>query len=85
MSKRPFRSSASAGAWVLAIVMVALLVESPRLVAIAIARPSPDENVIVASEDFLRVNATERDPSVPAASSVSFDTGDANVPAMETF
>ena len=85
MSKRPVRSSASAGVWLLAIVMVVLLVESPRLVAIAIARPSPDENVIVAPEDFLRVNATERDPSVPAASSLSFDTGDANVPAMETF
>ena len=84
MPKCPVNSPASAGVWVLAIAMVVLVVESPRLVAIAIARPSPNENVVV-MPDFSRINAAEQDPSVPAASSVSFDTGDTNVPAMEAF
>ena len=85
MSTVSFRPSASIGAGALTIVLLILLVESPRLIEMATKLPVANEIVSVGVAWASRVEATDRDPSVPTASGVVFPAGDNTESAIATF
>ena len=85
MTSLSFRPPASIGAGFLAIVLLMLWVESPRLIAMATKPPVANEVVRVGAAWAPRVEATDRDPSVPAASSVIFPAGDDSDSVIATF
>lgn len=85
MSTLSFRPSASVGVWSLAIVLLILLAKASRLIATTAEPPIVNEPVIVGANPASRVEAKDRDPSVPDASNVSFPVGDATEPAIAMF
>ena len=85
MTTVSFRPSASIGAGLLAIVLLTLVVESPRLIEMAIKLPVANEIVSVGAAWPSRVEATDRDPSVPTALGVVFPEGDDTGSAIATF
>jgi hypothetical protein len=85
MSTHSYSRSASVVVWSLAIVFLVFLVESPRLVATASERPVANEPAIAGAAYAPRVEAADRDPSVPAASGVTFPAGDDGESAIATF
>ena len=85
MTTLSFRPPASIGAGFLAIVLLILMVESPRLIAMASKPPVANEIVSAEAAWALRSEATDRDPSVPAASGVRFPAGDDTESAVATF
>ena len=88
MSIASSRPPASFGAWSLAVALVillALLAESPRLFAPTVVAPIAAEPVSFGATDAARVAATDRDPSVPDASSVGIPALEAGAPIIETF
>ena len=85
MTTVSFRPSASIGAGVLVIVLLTLVVESPRLIEMATKLPVANEIVSVGVAWTSRVEATDRDPSVPTASGVVFPAGDNTGAVIATF
>ena len=85
MTTVSFRPSASIGAGVLVIVLLTLVVESPRLIEMATKLPVANEIVSVGVAWTSRVEATDRDPSVPTASGVVFSAGDDTGAVIATF
>ena len=85
MTTVSFRSSASIGAGFLVIVLLTLVVESPRLIEMATKLPVANEIVGGGAAEASRVEATDRDPSVPTASGVVFPAGDNTESAIATF
>jgi hypothetical protein len=78
-------SSASIGALSLASIVVIFLAVSVRPAATATEPLRVDVHVGFGTANPLRFEPTDRNPSVPAASSVSFPAGDADDRAIETF
>ena len=79
---------ASFGAWSPAlalVILLALFAGSPRMSATNSMPPIATEPDSFGGPHSARIAATDRDPSVPSASSVSFPSGDAGEPAVETF
>ena len=85
MTTVSFRPSASIGAGFLVIVLLILVVESPRLIEMATKLPVATEIVSGGAASASRVEATDRDPSVPTASGVVFPTRDDTGAAIATF
>ncbi len=85
MTTVSFRPSACIGAGFLAIVLLILLVESPRLIEMTAKLPAANEIVSVGTSWASRVEAPDRDPSVPTASGVVFPAGDNTESAIATF
>lgn len=86
MTSISFRPSASIGAGFLAIVSLILMIESPRLIELAAKPPVANEMVSARAARASRgEEATDGDPSVPAASSVVFPAGDNTESAIATF
>ena len=85
MTTVSFRPSASIGAGFLAIVLLILMVESPRLIELAAKPPVANEIVSAGAAWASRGEATDRDPSVPAALGVVFPAGDNTESAIATF
>ena len=82
------RAPASFGAWSLALALVILLAlsaGSPRMSTTNSMPPIATEPASFGGPRSARVAATDSDPSVPSASSVSFPSGDPGEPAVETF
>ena len=88
MSTASSRLPAFFGAWSLAlalVILLALFAESPRLFATTSVAPTATEQVGLGASHGSRVAATDRDPSVPAASSVAIPAPEAGAPVIETF
>ena len=85
MTTVSFRPSASIGAGFLAIGLLILVVESPRLIEMATKLPVANEIVSVGAAWALHVEATDHDPSVPTASGVVFPAGDNTGAVIATF
>lgn len=85
MTTVSFRPSASIGAGFLAIGLLILVVESPRLIEMATKLPVANEIVSVGAAGALHVEATDHDPSVPTASGVVFPAGDNTGAVIATF
>ena len=88
MSTASSRPPAFFGAWPLALALVILLTlwaESPRLFATTSVPPTAPEQVGLGASHGSRVAATDRDPSVPDASSVSIPASEVGAPVIETF
>ncbi len=85
MSHLLSRSSASIGAFSLASLVVIFLAVSARPAATATEPPRAEVQVDLGAAISARFEPTERDPSVPAASSVSFAAGGEDDRAVETF
>jgi hypothetical protein len=85
MSNHSFSPPASVGAWSLAILVVAVLAAWPRPTASPAEGSGTIEPVSGAVASPSRGEATNHDPSVPAASSVTFPVGDGSEPAIATF
>ena len=82
------RPPAAFGAWSLAVALVillALFAGSPRMFATTSVPPIVTEPVSFGAPHSARIAATDRDPSVPPASGVSFPSGGAGEPAAEAF
>lgn len=79
------RTSASIGALSLAGLVVIFLTVLPRPAVTATAPSGAHEQLSVRAANPPRFAPTDRDPSVPAASGVSFPTGDADEATIETF
>ena len=85
MTTVSFRPSASIGAGFLAIGLLILVVESPRLIEMATKLPVANEIVSVGAAWALHVEATDRDPSLPTVSGVVFPAGDNTGAVIATF
>ena len=88
MSTSSFRPTAFFGAWSLALALVILLAlgaESPRLFARTSVLPTAPEPVGLGASHGSRAAATDRDPSVPDASSVGIPAPEAGAPIIDTF
>ena len=82
------RPPAAFGAWSLAVALVillALLAGSPRMFATTSVPPIATEPVSFGAPHSARIAATDRDPSVPDASSVNIPASKAGAPIIETF
>lgn len=87
MSIASSRPTASFEAWSLTlalVILLTLLAGSPRMSATNSMPPTATEPASFGSPHFAGIAATDRDPSVPSATSVGFPSGDAD-PAVETF
>lgn len=86
MSTFLFRPVSSIGVWSLAaVVSLVLLAGLPRLSAMAVAPTAVRGLAVVRTADVLNVDSTDRDPSVPSASSVGFSEDAGSEPAVATF
>ena len=88
MSIASSRPPAAFGAWSLAlalVILLALVAGSPRMFATTLVPPIAPEPVGLGSPHAALVLTTDRDPSVPAASGVSFPSGDTVAPDVATF
>jgi hypothetical protein len=85
MSTHSFNPSASVGVWSLAILVVALLAAWPRPTASPADVSGTVEPVSGEVASPARAEATNHDPSVPAASSVTFPVGDGSESTIATF
>jgi hypothetical protein len=85
MSTHSFNPSASVGVWSLAILVVVFLAVWPRPMASTNEGSGTIEPASVAVASPSRAEATNHDPSVPAASSVTFPEGDGSEPAIASF
>ena len=88
MSIASSRPRAAFGAWSLAlalVILLALVAGSPRMFATTLVPPIAPEPVGLGPSHAALVVTTDRDPSVPPASGVSFPSGGAAEPAAETF
>jgi hypothetical protein len=85
MSTHSFSPSASVGVGSLAILVAVFLAASPRPTSTPTEDSGTVEPVSVALAAPALGEAPIHDPSVPAASSVTFPAGDANEPAIASF
>lgn len=79
---------AALGAWSLTlafVILLALLAGSPRMFTTTLVPPVATEPVGFGPPHAAPVVTTDRDPSVPLASGVSFPSGGAAEPPAETF
>jgi hypothetical protein len=85
MSRLHSRPSASIAAWSLLSMIVIFLAMSAQPMLTTTEPSRADEHVSLEAAKPERVEQTDRDPSVPAASSVTFPARDAGEPAIEPF
>ena len=84
-SSRPPASFRARSLALALMILLALFAGSPRMFATNSMRPIATEPASFGGPHSAHIAATDRDPSVPSASSVSFPSGDAGEPAVETF